>query len=317
MDCLHLMSNKDELLQKLLESIGQQGHALADDVARLEVHHNQVVGSHLVPGLEVNVQEAPDGINAQIRVRAGQTIAKPVHICFGMLPEEGLQNIVLDIQVEEYSSASILAHCTFPNAINVTHKMDAEINVGPGANYSYFERHVHGPHGGVMVLPNARVTVHEGGRFKTEFELVKGRVGQIDINYETTCLARGTLEMVARISGVQNDRIRINEAGYLTGEYARAVLKSYIALRDDARAEVFNTIRADAAYARGHVDCKEIVQGRAVAKAVPIVEVNHPSAHVTHEAAIGSVDSKQLQTLQARGLNEDEAAELIIEGLLS
>ena len=43
----------------------------------------------------------------------------------------------------------------------------------------------------------------------------------------------------------------------------------------------------------------------------------HPKAHVTHEAAIGSVDSKQLQTLMARGLSEDEAVDLIIQGLLS
>lgn len=57
--------------------------------------------------------------------------------------------------------------------------------------------------------------------------------------------------------------------------------------------------------------------GKAFAKAVPIVEVNHPLAHITHEAAIGSVDSKQLQTLLARGLSEEEATDMIIEGLLS
>ena len=48
---------------------------------------------------------------------------------------------------------------------------------------------------------------------------------------------------------------------------------------------------------------------------MPVVEVNHPLAHITHEAAIGSVDSKQLQTLMSRGLDEDEATDLIIEGL--
>ena len=80
---------------------------------------------------------------------------------------------------------------------------------------------------------------------------------------------------------------------------------------------MYNTLTASAPYARGHVDCKEIVQDRALAKAVPVVEVSHPLAHVTHEAAIGSVDSKQLQTLMSRGLTEDEATDLIIEGLLS
>lgn len=307
--------SKAELLEKLLASIG--GHPTGDDVARIEVHHNQVLGAHLVPGLEVDVEEQAEGIRAQIRFREGVKIEKPVHICFGMLPETGVQNIVLDIRAEADSHASVIAHCSFPNALDVVHRMDAEISVGPGATYSYFERHVHGPHGGVLVLPKAKVRVEEGGRFRTEFELIKGRVGRIDIDYETTCLAHGVVEMVARISGCKNDAIKIHETALLEGEYARAVLKTYIALRDDAQAEVFNTLRASAAYARGHVDCKEIVQGNAVARAVPVVEVNHPLAHVTHEAAIGSVDSKQLQTLQSRGLTEDEAVDIIIQGLLS
>lgn len=309
--------DKSTVVQELLKSIGLTPHQFMDDVARLEIHQNQVVGAHLVPGLKVDVDEKPEGIAARIRVEDGATIAKPVHICFGILPEKGRQKVDLDIGIGENASASILAHCTFPNATDVVHAMEADIVVGPGATYSYFERHVHGPHGGVLVLPNANVTVHDGGRFKTEFELIKGRVGKIDINYETTGHAKSVIEMIARISGVADDNIRINEMAHLAGEAARAVLKSYIALRDDARAEVNNTLRADAPLARGHVDCKEIVQGRALAKAVPVVEVSHPTAHVTHEAAIGSVDSKQLQTLQSRGLNEDEAVEVIIQGLLS
>jgi Fe-S cluster assembly scaffold protein SufB len=47
------------------------------------------------------------------------------------------------------------------------------------------------------------------------------------------------------------------------------------------------------------------------------VEVLHPKAHVTHEAAIGSVDNKQLETLMSRGLSEDDAVDVIINGLLS
>jgi Fe-S cluster assembly scaffold protein SufB len=53
-----------------------------------------------------------------------------------------------------------------------------------------------------------------------------------------------------------------------------------------------------------------------VAIAVPVVEVRHPQAHVTHEAAIGSVDHKQLETLLSRGLAEDDAVELLINGML-
>ncbi|MEJ2629192.1 MAG: SufD family Fe-S cluster assembly protein, partial [bacterium] len=98
---------------------------------------------------------------------------------------------------------------------------------------------------------------------------------------------------------------------------ARGVLTTNIAVREQAQAIIKNTLIAKAAGARGHVDCKEIVQDQGLAKAIPMVEVRHPKAHVTHEAAIGSVDSKQLETLMARGLNENDATDLIIEGLLN
>jgi Fe-S cluster assembly scaffold protein SufB len=39
-------------------------------------------------------------------------------------------------------------------------------------------------------------------------------------------------------------------------------------------------------------------------------------AKLTHEAAIGSVDKKQIETLMARGLMEDEAVDVVVKGML-
>jgi hypothetical protein len=169
----------------------------------------------------------------------------------------------------------------------------------------------------VRVVPKAEIVVGEEARFKTEFELIKGRVGEMEIDYLITAHARSVAEMVARVRGRGDDSISIRETAHLVGEDARGALTSHLALRDTARAEIYNEIRASAPGARGHVDCKEIIQDEAVARAVPVVEVSHPKAHVTHEAALGSVDKKQLETLMSRGLDEDEASELIIQGMLS
>jgi Fe-S cluster assembly scaffold protein SufB len=307
------------LLETLYASIGVQPHDLWGDptIARVEVHSNRVLGVHLVPGLEVDAVERENGIEAKILVAKGAVIQHPVQVCFGMIPETGIQQIVLDIEVQEGARASVLAHCTFPNAVQVRHEMDAVLTIGPGAQYAYLERHVHGREGGVLVLPTSKVRVGEGARYQTDFELIRGRVGEINIDVEVTGEARSVSEVTARISGAGDDRVSINETAHLIGEHARGVLTSNIALRNAAQAVVYNTLTASAPYARGHVDCKEIVQDQAVAKAVPVVEVNHPKAHVTHEAAIGSVDSKQLETLMTRGLDEDQAVDLIIQGLLS
>jgi Fe-S cluster assembly scaffold protein SufB len=303
------------ILETLYNSIGMPEPP--QGAARVVIHENKVIGTHLVPGLEVDARERPDGVEAVVTVTGGTHIEAPVHMCFGILPERGLQRIVLRITMQARSRASLLAHCTFPNAVDITHAMDAEILVEDGAEYSYLERHVHGPEGGVLVIPKARVRVGEDARFRTEFELVRGRVGKIDVDYAAEVGPRGVLEMKARISGRGSDEITISETGRLVGERARGVLTSYIAVREQARAEVRNTLVATAPFARGHVDCKEIVQDQAVATAVPVVDVRHAKAHVTHEASIGSVDAKQLETLMSRGLSEDEAVELIIQGLLS
>ncbi len=285
--------------------------------AKLVVHGNEILASREIPGLHVDAGSRPDGIEARVRVEPGVRLDGPVHLCFGVLPEEGRQHIELDVGVGEDAHGSFLAHCAFPNAIDVRHSMEAAIEVGPGATYEYTENHLHGPQGGVVVVPRARVTVQPRGRFRTEFALTEGRVGRLEIAYETTVHDDGVLEMLARVLGRGTDRIEIDERGELAGERARGVLESYVALRDEARAEIRNTLLATGADARGHVDCKEIVQDAASASAVPVVDVRHPRAHVTHEAAIGSVDSRQLETLMSRGLREDDAVDLIIAGMLA
>jgi Fe-S cluster assembly scaffold protein SufB len=89
-----------------------------------------------------------------------------------------------------------------------------------------------------------------------------------------------------------------------------------VAVKDEAKSEVYSEMKAYGKNSRGHVDCVEIVQGKAQARAVPIVDVFEETAKVTHEAAIGSVDKKQLETLMARGLRSDEAVDIIIKGML-
>jgi Fe-S cluster assembly scaffold protein SufB len=71
---------------------------------------------------------------------------------------------------------------------------------------------------------------------------------------------------------------------------------------------------ASAKGARGHIDCSEIIIGKALAESVPIIKVSHPEARITHEASIGKVNQKELETLMTRGLSEKEAIDFIVKG---
>ncbi|MDD3031199.1 MAG: SufD family Fe-S cluster assembly protein [Atribacterota bacterium] len=308
--------NKIDLTKELSKITETDDIFKQPDIAHIFIHQHKVVQSHLLPGLKVDVKEFEDHVEVNTVVEKNTKIEKPVHMCFGMIPKNGIQKMVINTELMENSSASFLAHCAFPNAVDIQHIMNGDIKVGKNARFSYLEKHIHGPHGGVKVYPHATIHLSENAHYYSEFELIKGRAGLVDIKYEAICEADSVLEMIARISGKENDIINIKEIGHLSGERARGFLSSRVAATGSTRAEVYNKLTACAAYARGHVDCTEIIKDNGVVSAIPIVEVSHPKAHITHEAALGSVDSKQLQTLMARGLNENEATDLIIQGLL-
>ncbi len=310
------MQDYEYMLAAYEEAGGKPSIFKDSKIAHLVVHKNKVIGHHLVPGLILHPEETVSGVNINLTIEKGVRIENPVHLCFGVLPKEGIQEINIKARIEDGAGVKLLAHCVFPNAVKVRHQMMAEIEVGDNAFYEYNEVHYHGETGGIEVVPKAQVSVGQDSFFSTNFSLLKGRVGLFDLDYEVHVQKGSSLSMVAKIYGYGEDRIRIKEAGWLEGERARGVIKSRIAVRDRAISEIINELTAAAAEARGHVDCLEIIQGEAQAKAIPIVNVTHELARVTHEAAIGRVDKKQIQTLMARGLREEEAIDLVVKGML-
>lgn len=306
--------------QLMLDAYAQAGGAPRvfkdSKIAHLVVHKNRVIGSHLVNGLVLEPKETTSGVDIKLNVKRGIKIENPVHLCFGVLPKEGIQKINIKAKIEDGAGVKILAHCVFPNAIKVVHKMVADIEVGDNAYYEYNEVHFHGLTGGIQVIPKAKIKVGNNSRLITNFSLLKGRVGGFDLDYQSEILENSILEMVAKIYGYGDDIIRIRESGRLVGRSSRGLIKSRIAVKDNAQSEVINELIATAPDARGHVDCIEIIQGNAQAKAIPIVNVTNELAKVTHEAAIGRVDKKQVETLMARGLEEERAVDLVVSGML-
>ena len=310
-----------EEYQEIVEAYGKVGgskQALESrEVASLVVHENRVLRANQAEGISVKWEQQENGVGVELTVEEGKKIAHPVHLCFGILPQEGLQEISLKVNVQDGGEASIIAHCIFPNAVNITHKMDANIKIGNKAKFNYHETHYHGDFGGIKVIPKAKVEVGEKGIYHNTFSLIEGCVGTLDFNYEVFCGEKSITELVAKVYGKKEDDIKISEKVNLNGREARSLIKSRLVLRDRAKAEVIGETYGNAPLARGHVDCTEIVDGEeAIAKAIPIVLVSNKEAKVTHEAAIGSIDKKQMQTLMARGLDEEEAVKVIVTGIL-
>ncbi len=310
------MSELDDLLKAFGEAGGNRG-ALADaGIAHLAASGHSILSSHGVEGVAVDARETRKGIFARVTVHEGVKLEKPVHLCFGVLHKKGTQEIKMDVKLEKNSKATFLAHCIFPNAEKVRHIMDAVVDIGEGAEMRYSETHYHGLYGGIEVVPKLFVKVGKNGRYVTDFTLTTGRVGKLAIDYAVEAGEGAVVELTARVFGHGNDEIVIQEKVVLAGENARGLVKARVAVEDEATAEIRGITEGNAAGARGHVDCMEIVKDHAVAKAIPMVQVNNPLAKVTHEAAIGSVDKRQMETLMAHGLSPEEAVDVIVKGVL-
>ena len=307
-------------MESMLDAYRQAGgnpEALSlPEVATLVISSNQVLAAHEIPGVHFQAEPLEHGVRARIQVEPGAKIEKPVHLCFGVIPAEGLQEIFAEYEIGDGAEAQFLAHCSFPNAVKVQHVMQARIHIGKGASLTYTEEHYHGPDGGVEVRPYSEVIVEDGGQFITTFSLTRGRVGLLDLDYQVEAGVSSIVEMTTKAYGAGEDNITVNEVIRLNGENARGLTKTRVAVRGQALSQVFTTMEGNAPGVRGHMDCTEVVRDRAEAHNTPLVVVRDDQAQVTHEAAIGTVNRKELESLLARGLDEDAAVDLIIRGMI-
>lgn len=310
------MTELDAFYQAFRQIGEDPAQILTPETAYLVADGHNVVGMQGVPGVIIIPQQTEKSIHARVTVLEGYQLTQPVHLCFSLFEKYGGQNIELELTLQPGSRATFWSHCIFTLPEIARHTMTASVTVQTAAQLTYNEVHYHGLSGGIEVIPRARIAVGPQARYVADFTLVQGLVGLLDIDYAVTVAEDGVAELTSKVYGRASDRIHIREAVSLDGERARGLIKSRVALDDEASAEIVGATYGNAAGARGHVDCLEIVRGNAKASAIPEVRVTHPQAKVTHEAAIGSVDQAQLETLMARGLSPEEAVDRIILGML-
>ena len=299
------------------KKLGGKGNILSSpETPFLFVHKNKVLNRRIIKEImDVEVKEKKEGVDINLKIKKKMKLEKPIYLCFGVLPPQGVQVINMHLVVEDDAVCKIFAHCIFPFAKRVIHKMNGELFIGKNAEFTYNEVHFHGEEG-AEVIPHLRGEAGENSKLNSEFSLIEGCVGILDIDYSFKVKEKGICELLTKVYGKKKDKIKIKETIYLSGAYSKGLAKSRVVLKDKAKSEVTGSIIATASYARGHVDCKEIVQDEAEASAYPLVCSKNEKATVTHEAAIGSLDRKQVQTLMAKGLSQSQAIDMIIRGIL-
>ncbi|WP_297064009.1 SufD family Fe-S cluster assembly protein [Thermococcus sp.] len=303
-----------EALLDIYEREGLDRSLFGDRIAAIIISGDRIIGLNNVPGVEIKGEEIKNGVRADVMIADGVELPFPIHLCTGYLKSEGYQRVEFNITIGKNSKVKLTSHCIFPYAKDFTHEAISKITVGENSSVLYDDEHIHGE--GVRMRSKTEVEVKANGRYIGRFSLTKYRARELKLEMTAKLTDGAVAELTSKVKAVKDDSVEIREVLLLEGSYSRGDLKSTVIAFDNSRVNVVNEAYGLGDYAKGHVECHEIVKGNADVQTIPLLRVKNDKAELTHEASIGRINEAQLVQLMAKGLTEEEAAELIIKGLL-
>ncbi|HII61262.1 SufB/SufD family protein [Pyrococcus horikoshii] len=303
-----------EALVEIYKKEGLDTSLFGNRIAAIIISGDKIIGLNSVPGVKIRGEEVENGVKADIEIADNVKLPFPIHLCTGYLRSEGYQKVIFNIKIGKNSIVKFTSHCIFPYAKDFSHEALTSIKVGENSWVSYEDEHIHGE--GVRMISKTEIELNKNARYTGKFSLTKHRAKELKLEMIANLGERSVLELESKVKAVKDDSVEVREVAYLKGAYSRANLKSTVIAFDEARANVVNEAYGFGDYAKGHVECHEIVKGNADVQTVPLLRVKNDKAELTHEASIGRINEAQLMQLMAKGLTDEEATELIIRGLL-
>ncbi|ACM23253.1 SufB/SufD family protein [Thermotoga neapolitana] len=308
-----------EALAKAYEKAGGDVSKFLDRrIASIIISGDKVIGLNGVEGVELTPHRIENGVQVDMRIKEGVVVEYPVHVCTGYLEKKGLQRVIFNIKLERGAKAIFVAHCVFPWTEDFTHDALMNVELEEGAWMEYHDEHMHSETGSINLITRSIAEVGEGAVYRNTFTLVKTRIGTLRVFMDAELERDAVGELYTKVKAIEDDDVEVKEILRLNGKGARGLAKTNAVALDRSRVSVVNEVYGNAPHTRGHVECLEITKGDAVdVRALPVLVVKNDTSELTHEASIGRVNAKQLETLMAKGLTEEEATEMIIKGVLT
>ncbi|PLV60156.1 SufD family Fe-S cluster assembly protein [Thermotoga sp. KOL6] len=308
-----------EALAKAYEKAGGDVSKFLDRrIASVIINGDKVIGLNGIDGVELTPKRIENGVQVDMKIKERTVVEYPIHVCTGYLEKKGFQRVVFNIKLEKNAKAIFVAHCVFPWTEDFTHDALMNVELEEGAWMEYHDEHMHSKTGSINLITRSVAKVKEKAFYRNTFTIVKTRIGTLRVFMDASLEKGAVGELYTKVKAVEDDDVEIKEVLKLDGKEARGLAKTNAVALNRARVSVINEVYGNAPHTKGHVECVEITKGEGVdVRALPVLVVKNDSSELTHEASIGRVNAKQLETLMAKGLTEEEATEMIIKGILT
>lgn len=250
-----------------------------------------------------------------VRSMKNAKIEKPVQACLHIAKENFSQNVHNIVIAEENSEMHIITGCsTSSHLTSGLHVGVSEFYVKKGAILKYTMIHDWGEN--VYVRPRTATHVEAGGVFISNYISLKP-VGSLQMSPVTYLDGKNA---VARFNSVliasEGTCMDIGSNVLLNAENTRAeILSRAITTGGDIIAR--GTLEGNMVGVKGHLECKGLLLKEGLLHAIPELKASVPGVELSHEAAVGKIDQREIEYLMARGLDEEEAVSTIVRGFLN
>jgi Fe-S cluster assembly protein SufB len=278
---------------------------------------SQYLWRHIDPAADAFTAQAKAAPHEGYFIRAEEGVHSqdPVQACLYIAREGFSQNVHNVVIAEQDSCLQVITGCaTSPHLVSGLHVGVSEFYVKRGAQLHFTMIHDWGEQ--VNVRPRTYVHVEAGGVFVSNYISLKP-VGSLQMNPTTHLAGEGA---VARFNSVlvagPGCDLDVGSRVILDAPGARAEIISR-AIAAGGRIVARGELIGKAANIKAHLECKGLILKEGLMQAIPELRGYLPGVEMSHEAAVGKIDQREIEYLMARGIDEDEAVSTIVRGFLN
>jgi uncharacterized protein len=250
-----------------------------------------------------------------IRSLPGVKSNQPVQACLYIASENFSQHVHNIVIAEENSELHIITGCaTAPHLVSGLHVGVSEFYVKKGAKLTFTMIHDWGEQ--VNVRPRTVTRVAEGGTIISNYISLRP-VGSLQMFPTTYLEGRGA---VARFNSIlvasRGSHLDVGSRVILSAPETRAEIISRGITTGGtiiARGDLIGKV----AGVKAHLECKGLILNNGLMHAIPELSGYVPGVEMSHEAAVGKIDKREIEYLMARGLDEESAISTIVRGFLN
>jgi len=250
-----------------------------------------------------------------IRSLPGVKSSQPVQACLYIASENFSQHVHNIVIAEENSELHIITGCaTAPHLVSGLHVGVSEFYVKKGAKLTFTMIHDWGER--INVRPRTVTRVAEGGTIISNYISLRP-VGSLQMFPTTYLEGKGA---VARFNSIlvasRGSHLDVGSRVILSAPETRAEIISRGITTGGtiiARGDLIGKV----AGIKAHLECKGLILNNGLMHAIPELSGYVPGVEMSHEAAVGKIDKREIEYLMARGLDEESAISTIVRGFLN